>query len=245
MYYLNSRYYDPEIGRFINADDLNYINEKLFNGINLFCYCGNNPVGRIDNNGNAWWHWLIAAALVVVAAVAVVVTAGGVAAGIAAISAVATGMSAGSLGTTIAAGAFIGLSTTFTAMTIVGGIEAIGSGSIADFWDYGETALIVTGTGGVLGSIGGYINYKYNNTIVGDHTPGKSTPYSTYINEKGQTVTHYDSNGNMWWSKHFSNHGRADKHPVVPHWHWENPHNSNFMGRLKFIIEFIKDIFRR
>ena len=60
LYYLRSRYYDPEIGRFINADDTEQLkvpseamsglsNEVLT--INLFAYCGNNPVMRIDPNG--------------------------------------------------------------------------------------------------------------------------------------------------------------------------------------------------
>jgi RHS repeat-associated protein len=34
-YYLNSRYYDPIVGRFINSDDLNYLNPQSLNGLNL------------------------------------------------------------------------------------------------------------------------------------------------------------------------------------------------------------------
>ncbi len=60
LYYLRSRYYDPEIGRFINADDTDQLkvpseamrglsNEALT--INLFAYCGNNPIMRIDSKG--------------------------------------------------------------------------------------------------------------------------------------------------------------------------------------------------
>ena len=45
LYYLNARYYDPETGRFINADD------NLEGGLNLFCYCGNNPVNLSDPAG--------------------------------------------------------------------------------------------------------------------------------------------------------------------------------------------------
>lgn len=53
MYYLQSRYYDAEIGRFINADDVNLI-PKMQTGIkgtNLFEYCDGNPVNRNDQNG--------------------------------------------------------------------------------------------------------------------------------------------------------------------------------------------------
>lgn len=47
LYYLNSRYYDPSIGRFINADDISYIQPTDINGLNLFAYCGNIPVNRL------------------------------------------------------------------------------------------------------------------------------------------------------------------------------------------------------
>ena len=52
LYYLNSRYYDPSIGRFINADDISYIQPTDINGLNLFAYCGNNPVMYVDPTGN-------------------------------------------------------------------------------------------------------------------------------------------------------------------------------------------------
>ena len=44
LYYLNSRYYNPKIGRFITIDNINYIDESSIYGYNLYCYCGNNPV---------------------------------------------------------------------------------------------------------------------------------------------------------------------------------------------------------
>ena len=55
LYYLNSRYYDPSIGRFINADDISYIQPTEINGLNLFAYCGNNPVMYVDPDGT--WGW--------------------------------------------------------------------------------------------------------------------------------------------------------------------------------------------
>ena len=49
FYYLNSRYYDPEICRFINADHVNYLGANGdLNSFNLYAYCGNNPVIYID-----------------------------------------------------------------------------------------------------------------------------------------------------------------------------------------------------
>ena len=49
LYYLQSRYYDPEVGRFINADRV--VTEKSINGYNLFAYCLNNPICNFDYSG--------------------------------------------------------------------------------------------------------------------------------------------------------------------------------------------------
>ena len=49
FYYLNSRYYDPKIGRFINAD--RQFNSNIF-GLNLFAYCNNNPINYVDYYGD-------------------------------------------------------------------------------------------------------------------------------------------------------------------------------------------------
>ncbi|MBE6920297.1 MAG: DNRLRE domain-containing protein [Ruminococcaceae bacterium] len=53
LYYLQSRYYDPEIGRFINADNYPTTGQGL-TGNNMFAYCGNNPVSRKDDGGDFW-----------------------------------------------------------------------------------------------------------------------------------------------------------------------------------------------
>ena len=53
MYYLQSRYYDPEIRRFINADDVSILDEDQGSIVkhNLFVYCLNNPVNMLDISG--------------------------------------------------------------------------------------------------------------------------------------------------------------------------------------------------
>jgi len=50
LYYLQSRYYDPGIGRFINWDSWVATGQGLL-GNNMFAYCGNNPVMRVDPTG--------------------------------------------------------------------------------------------------------------------------------------------------------------------------------------------------
>ncbi|MGM9680919.1 MAG: RHS repeat-associated core domain-containing protein, partial [Eubacteriales bacterium] len=82
FYYLQSRYYDPQVGRFINADG--QLNGGLL-GYNLFAYCGNNPVMNVDPDGHAWWHWALAATVVAACAVATVITCGGFAAAVTAV----------------------------------------------------------------------------------------------------------------------------------------------------------------
>ena len=54
LYYLNSRYYDPEIGRFISSDDISMIPEYAVGvNYNLYSYAYGNPIKYLDPNGNA------------------------------------------------------------------------------------------------------------------------------------------------------------------------------------------------
>ena len=56
LYYLQSRYYDPKTGRFINADILIDANTGSPLSTNMFAYCENCPLYKIDTNGkDAWW----------------------------------------------------------------------------------------------------------------------------------------------------------------------------------------------
>ena len=53
LYYLQSRYYNPSWGRFINADAYASTGQGII-GNNSFAYCGNNPIARIDETGQIW-----------------------------------------------------------------------------------------------------------------------------------------------------------------------------------------------
>ncbi|MBR2970529.1 MAG: hypothetical protein IKC48_01890, partial [Clostridia bacterium] len=51
-YYLQSRYYDPVLRRFISSDNYGLISTLAESGdINMFAYCGNNPVMYTDSTG--------------------------------------------------------------------------------------------------------------------------------------------------------------------------------------------------
>jgi RHS repeat-associated protein len=64
LLYMRARYYDPEVGRFINKDPIGFLGGDP----NLFCYVGNNPVNWVDPLGLAqgdklygfskrFWQW--------------------------------------------------------------------------------------------------------------------------------------------------------------------------------------------
>ena len=52
LYFLKTRYYDPEIGRFISPDSSKYLDPESINGLNLYAYCLNNPVMYEDPSGH-------------------------------------------------------------------------------------------------------------------------------------------------------------------------------------------------
>ena len=53
LYYLQSRYYDATLCRFLNRDNVNYLEPESIHGINLYAYCNNNPVMFADPSGNS------------------------------------------------------------------------------------------------------------------------------------------------------------------------------------------------
>ena len=53
LYYLQARYYDPKIGRFISPDNTKYLEPTTIGGLNLYAYCNNNPVMYADPKGES------------------------------------------------------------------------------------------------------------------------------------------------------------------------------------------------
>ena len=75
LYYLRSRYYNPEWGRFINADSEIHIDNEPFT-TNQLVYCRNNPICYADDGGN-WFHLAIGAIVGAVIGVVSAVVSGG------------------------------------------------------------------------------------------------------------------------------------------------------------------------
>ncbi len=127
FYYLNSRYYNPQVKRFISADSINYLGANGdLQAFNLYAYCSNNPVMNIDPMGNFNWGRFAAAVAITLAVVLVVTLAATVVA-----SALVT---ANIVASTIAvAGTTTAISTT-TAVTVASATAGVIAGgfSIAD-----------------------------------------------------------------------------------------------------------------
>ena len=134
LYYLQSRYYDPETGRFLNADDIaNLGADGSILSYNLFAYCLNNPVNRFDVDGNwslpNWLKVTVGAVAIVGLAVATVCTGGAAAVicGAALSGAIAGGASGaviGAIGGGISGGwqgALDGACSGFMSGTLIGG----------------------------------------------------------------------------------------------------------------------------
>ncbi len=84
LYYLQSRYYDPEWGRFINADDSTILtSQNDILGHNLYAYCTNNPINHVDDAG--YWKKSTWTAIGICAGIAlcivIIVASGGIGAG--------------------------------------------------------------------------------------------------------------------------------------------------------------------
>ena len=80
LYYLQTRYYDPEVGRFVTIDGIDVLDttSDYPNGLNLYAYCFNNPVNASDDEGNIpnWLKWLIGGVVIIGVGIAAAFTGG-------------------------------------------------------------------------------------------------------------------------------------------------------------------------
>ncbi len=227
LYFLKTRYYDPEIGRFISPDDIEYLDPSAINGLNLYSYCLNNPVMYADPSG----HFAISTFLI----------------GLAIGSLVSWGLSeifgaqiAGGISSTVNGGAAIytgiGLLSFGPVGWIAGGaLILVGAGTIA--FGVNEIVAGVTGVNYIqswtgmsdglynglyvglniassIGTIAGNMYMKYNPRYPGNN-PNKIpdgfnervNPNANYYNPKTGQSLHPDL---------------QHPAPINPHWDWKD-----------------------
>ena len=139
LYYLQSRYYDPLLGRFISADSIDYLEPNNVSGLNLYAYCNNNPIMYVDPSGKWNWNtfWAISAIVATtVLGVALTVASGGI---------------VGAIG----AGAALGFATSATS-NLVSQVKESGWDNINydEFWQEG-------GIGATIGALSGMLSFGF------------------------------------------------------------------------------------
>lgn len=140
-YWLNSRFYVPSWRRFLSPDSFNYLEFEILNGLNLYAYCGNDPVNNVDPTGHLFISALLIGAIV-----------GGVIGGIyGVLTAVANDQN-------ILAGALIGLGAGFL-MGLGAGIASlflapviVGQAVVVSGVTYSVSAALAIGSGVAFGS---------------------------------------------------------------------------------------------
>ena len=158
FYYLQSRYYDPAICRFINADEYSDTDDGLL-GFNMFAYCMNNPMNRTDPDGTwslpNWAKVAIGVAVIAVSAAVTVATAGAAGPVMAAVNCAAHGALVGSV-TQGAIGAVSGaLSGAVTHRITTGSWKGAGQAALdgaATGFMTGTITGAISGAAGALGS---------------------------------------------------------------------------------------------
>ena len=162
LYNLKTRYYDPETGRFVSQDDVSYLDPEHINGLNLFAYCGNNPVMNVDPNGTVF-----VTIFLIFASIALGALVGGLSSGIAAastggdfVSGFVGGLVSGTIITVGMALAFATGGVWGLAVASIFGALASFTGSITQQGlEKGEISFLSAAVSGIVGMIFGAIGY--------------------------------------------------------------------------------------
>ena len=54
LYLVQTRYYNPDWCRWISPDSVSYLDSESPHGLNLYLYCGNDPINYVDPSGHSW-----------------------------------------------------------------------------------------------------------------------------------------------------------------------------------------------
>lgn len=190
LYYLNSRYYNPKLGRFINSDSETGVQEKILS-YNKFQYSYNNPINMEDSSGDMpkWAkHLLVGAAVVTTCAVASAVLpgVGGVIAG----AALSGSLSGAGLGA--ATGAVIGGCSHFVTngtdglgkAIFEGACEGVAGGTFGGAVMGGGLAAvnIASGTTAIVGSAHGSPVHKLLSNVSAGNMASSGSYDTVYLN---------------------------------------------------------------
>ena len=146
---MQSRYYDATLCRFLNRDNVNYLEPESIHGLNLYAYCNNNPVMFADPSGHFampnWLKWLIGGVVIAGLGIATVFTGG--AAGVI-LGAAFYGAVTGSVGGAIVGG-------------VIGGVASAISGE--GFWSgFANGAADGFMSGAIMGGMTGALTAGIN-----------------------------------------------------------------------------------
>ena len=239
LYFLKTRYYDPEIGRFMTIDDISYLDPDSINGLNLYAYCFNNPVNCIDPTGNApLWSWLLSGAQLIGGILLCFTPAAPLGVGL-----IVSG--ATSMASNIMSDAGIDGRT----VCIVSNVLSIVGGTVLCFTPFAAIGASMIGSG-VLGIAGGYISESLGGSfelgsaignIVGGIVGDGIYKGLQSIGKAGVYVKLQDFNVNDL--DEFVKLGPSDE--ALSHWTRmlsQNPRGYNTMPNLKGEVEVIKII---
>ena len=207
LYCLGSRYYDPEVGRFVNADDTDVIFAKPqeLGSKNLYAYCDNNPVAREDYAGEFPIPCIVGAVVgAAVSGFSYVLTSGGEIDGVELAKSCLVGAISGALAPLdpmspikkikpiVACAAVInGINTAinteggFLTRCVCGGLESVGTyvaGATANSWTSPENVILATKAAQIIGNAG--VGYT-----VGQTAELAAVGLSAAVSSKSSTTT--------------------------------------------------------
>ena len=178
LYWVSSRYYSPELCRWISPDSIEYLDPESINGLNLYCYCMNNPIMYADPSGHMpeWLQWTLGG-LIVVGAIALSICTAGLATPIA--TAVGGGLFGAIVGGAVAGaigGAIAGFGVSIGTQAITNGFENI------NWSDVGKSTASGAISGFIAGGVFGGIKYAYSAKSLANSVSGLSKAQSSLDN---------------------------------------------------------------
>jgi len=216
FYYLQSRYYDPALGRFINPDTIDYLDPESINGLNLYAYCGNDPINYADPDGHApKWLQGLAIGLAIVGAVLVI--------GAVTVLTCGVGTLAGTMAGAVIYGAAQGIAIGAAVGVVGGGIV----GGIASDWS-AEGILIGMGiglgagaiVGGVIGGFAGASSFTANSAYISQYGGNVKEVLSAYKGNPRLKVLNSNTTAYRTWG------GSSERLG-----HWISPKNYGSAAR--------------